>query len=911
MGAVIWAHLRRAPGRALALLLGVVVAATGFTVLTGTARASQLEVKGTVRASFRGSYDVLVRPAGSRNPLEQSQGLVRANYLSGIVGGISQAQWHTVQGLPGVAVAAPLAVVGYTVPAAEVPIPVAAPAAGQPPVTYRVGVAWTSDRGLTRVADGPAIAYVTTNRLTTPTSFSDVQVTTEQSPAGSRPVCSYPVSNPDQSATAAFGTGTRTTLTCSSTVNGAFGLGRTAYAGLSADQVGVSVEWPFPLLVAGVDPASEAKLDQLDGAVDSGRYLRAADTGHLQGGNLVIPALAANRPDLGEQLTATVQQLPAAQVAAATGGKPLNSFTAAATLRNVSGPTVQTVRRSASEVYPLLLDQARSSPVSLLYAWTPGQTRYGRTSTGGLSAEPLPPLGTSTWQASITGSGYALVPMEASDTPFRPLTQHQANNQTSTFPQVEVVGTFDANRLQSASSVTSSLQTFNDPDLRPGDARTADLLGGQSLLPNGNLAGYAQPAPQLLTTLGGVDTLQSSIGVPAGGPISVIRVRVAGAVGFDPASRERIRLVAQQIQQATGLDVDITLGSSTAPQTVTLPAGRLGRPELTLAENWTKKGVALAIVDAVDRKSLILFILVLVVCALFVTNTAFASVRTRITELGVLACLGWRPRRLFAVVAGELLLLGAGAGTVSMLLSVPLGHLVGAPVTWGRAALAIPASVVLALLAGLVPAASAARAVPMEAVRSTARPPRRASRVRRVSGLAWATVRRRPGRAALAALGLVVAVAAFTLLLAVTLAFRGTLVGTVLGGAVAVQVRGVDYAATAATLFLAGLGVADVLYISLHERAAEFATLRAVGWRESALARLLVTEGTVIGAAGALVGAALGLVAVAVFASVTLAVLAGAAIAAATGVLIAVVASTVTVAALGGLPTVELLSAAE
>jgi len=104
----------------------------------------------------------------------------------------------------------------------------------------------------------------------------------------------------------------------------------------------------------------------------------------------------------------------------------------------------------------------------------------------------------------------------------------------------------------------------------------------------------------------------------------------------------------------------------------------------------------------------------------------------------------------------------------------------------------------------------------------------------------------------------VVAVAAFTLLLAVTLAFQGTLVGSPLGGAVAVQVRGVDYAAAAATLFLAGLGVADVLYISLHERAAEFATLRAVGWRESVLARLLVTEGTLIGAAGPVVGAGQG-----------------------------------------------------
>jgi putative ABC transport system permease protein len=62
------------------------------------------------------------------------------------------------------------------------------------------------------------------------------------------------------------------------------------------------------------------------------------------------------------------------------------------------------------------------------------------------------------------------------------------------------------------------------------------------------------------------------------------------------------------------------------------------------------------------------------------------------------------------------------------------------------------------------------------------------------------------------------------------------------------------------------LAVADVLLLNIRERAGELATIRALGWRESALSRLIVTEGAIIGLAGSLTGAALGLVAAANFA---------------------------------------------
>lgn len=101
--------------------------------------------------------------------------------------------------------------------------------------------------------------------------------------------------------------------------------------------------------------------------------------------------------------------------------------------------------------------------------------------------------------------------------------------------------------------------------------------------------------------------------------------------------------------------------------------------------------------------------------------------------------------------------------------------------------------------------------------------------------------------------------AALTILLSISLDFRGSAVGTVLGNTVAVQVRGADYVAAATTVLLSALAVADVLYLNLSEREGEVGVMLASGWEQRHIARLVTLEGLAIGAFGALTGAALGI----------------------------------------------------
>jgi hypothetical protein len=128
--------------------------------------------------------------------------------------------------------------------------------------------------------------------------------------------------------------------------------------------------------------------------------------------------------------------------------------------------------------------------------------------------------------------------------------------------------------------------------------------------------------------------------VPAADPISVIRVRVAGVTGPDALSRERVNAVAQQIEQRTGLDVDVVVGSSPSPVTIGLPAGKFGRPPLTLSGGWVKRAWRRRSCARWIRRAWCCYTLILVVCVLFVGNAATAAVRGRRREPGVLVAVG-------------------------------------------------------------------------------------------------------------------------------------------------------------------------------------------------------------------------------------------------------------------------------
>ncbi|MCW2793054.1 MAG: hypothetical protein JWO76_2152 [Nocardioides sp.] len=144
---VAMAQALRRRARSLAVVLAIVLSSVSFALLTSAVATSKLQVQGTVGKNFRSAYDILVRPSGSSLPLERSRNLVQQNYLSGIYGGITLEQLRTIRAMPGVDVAAPVAMIGYFLPAIQVPVPINDVLTGDSDQLYQFTRTWTTDRG--------------------------------------------------------------------------------------------------------------------------------------------------------------------------------------------------------------------------------------------------------------------------------------------------------------------------------------------------------------------------------------------------------------------------------------------------------------------------------------------------------------------------------------------------------------------------------------------------------------------------------------------------------------------------------------------------------------------------------------------------------------------------------------------
>lgn len=854
-----WSQLRLRAARAIALLAGLLLATTAFTVLTAASRTAQARTTGTVSAHFVPAYDILVRPAGARTGLENHTDTVQPNFLGGIYGGITVEQWRQIQNIPGVDVAAPVAMVGYALLGTWIGWPLPAANVAQPGrQLYRTTTTWVSENGTMRVTQPPSYVYVTPR----PLSFDGhTGGFNEVLPGGATvAVCPQKVTQPGDSP---FGVAVQSTADCWSKVN-QYALPPGAELPNNDAEWGTS--WMLPVLIAAIDPAAEAKLDGLNHAVISGGYLpeNAADGQPTHDGTQTFPVLAASQSGIAEYAVSELQEL---------GAPPTPPQMTAGWLTQespVAGHTLAVQRTTAEQAYQSLLTAMREKGLNQEAVngyWSVGPVQFRSA-----ASDPIVPAlvrnPLSVWNAgSITEAS-----MDNADNQYRELTAHAplSNSWTGTIASPRLVGIFNPAKATSPDPLSRVPLGYEPVTAAPANAASRAALHGSDLLPNQNLGGLVSQPIDLVTTLSALPALQNTgyygANLPLIDPISVVRVRVAGVTGPDPVSLERVREAAQQIAVRTHLDVDIVTGSSPVPTSVVLPAGKFGQPTLALTENWVKKGVAIAILRAVDKKSIVLFTLILVVCVLFVANSASAAVRGRRRELGVLACLGWTRPRLFAAVLAELAALGLASGVLGAAAALPLSAALGLHASSGRAALAVPVAVAVALLAGAVPAWQATRAEPLASVRPAVLAVRRARRTVGVTGLALINVLRTPGRSALGALSLAVGVTALTILAALTFAFHGVVVGSLLGDAVAVQVRGVDYVAAVATVALGVLSVADVVVLGIRERAAEIATIRTFGWRESALGQLVVTEGVIIGLTGSLVGAVLGLAAAAEFA---------------------------------------------
>jgi putative ABC transport system permease protein len=480
------------------------------------------------------------------------------------------------------------------------------------------------------------------------------------------------------------------------------------------------------VLVAAIDPIEEAKLVGLPRTVVFGRYLSETDDVRYHQRCFdcgpILPALISTATYIDNSLLFEIERLHLARptkVPPALLGPAAPRF-----LTALRGTVVADKTFSVASRYPAALayatewkPNAGKRGFGVFNYWTIDDVRYrtvGLDRLRAVSVENSPQV----WRSRGYLSGWLPASPGSRDTGFRRLHNH-SDNRTSCGPTAagfRAVGRFDPHKLRGFSPLSRvPLESYSPPEATPADADSRGVLGGRTLRPTLNLSDYIVQPPLMLTNLRSAmrflgrwvpvrgctskgDRPSIFQGTTYKAPISAIRVRVAGVSGPDALSLERIKVVAQKIHDKTGLDVDITAGSSPHPLLVELPAGRFGRPELLLREGWSKKGVSVTFLRALDRKDLLLFVLILAICAFFLSNGALAAVRARRAEIGTLRTLGWPSKAIFGVVLAELLGIGFLAGVFGGALALLIIVIFGLDLELWRVVLVIPLAVGLALV---------------------------------------------------------------------------------------------------------------------------------------------------------------------------------------------------------------------
>ena len=494
--------------RAALLAVGLVVVTMGGLLVAAGSQTTLLTADRQLREYWRGSYDILVRPAGARSSIEEKYGLVEANHLSGIWGGIGFQQYDAIRNIPGVEVAAPIATVGY------VPNLFLTDSLGQ----LTASGAYLLEEQI--VIDDGTQLYTDTIRTY---YYADPSTTYGLAPTNG------PVAQP-----------------------------------LSSD---VRAYLFTPLLLAGIDPQQEAALMGLEQALVEGQYIRANEP--IQLGTYVgslfksgaprikVPALINVTPYVHLKLRTEFRRLslPDEQLgldSIMTQGGNTYLATLGSELLNVQ-------EFDDSQIYRWVLDSLRAgsgaegdglqaSPAPVAYEEATPPFAYD-----GLALEVAIP---EIRETAFGGPSYRKI-----------ITSGDVETQLDAVYRISAEGVFDIERLPKPADMTRvPLETYFPPvaQLRY-DEQGRPVDPPREVAPTLNPAGYIQPPPLLLTTLEAARALRGE------DAISAVRVRVGGIEDLGPASQRKIEAVAVEIANSTGLAVDIVVGSSPSRVLVHVP----------------------------------------------------------------------------------------------------------------------------------------------------------------------------------------------------------------------------------------------------------------------------------------------------------------------------------------------------
>ncbi|CAM3114461.1 ABC transporter permease [Filibacter tadaridae] len=811
----IWQNWWRRKERLILLIVGALIISIGLTYLVGISDANKGTIVDELQQRWSSSYDIVVRPAGSRSVTEE-KGLLDPNYLSGLDGGISRAQYEQIKTIRDVEVAAPIAMISpvlYTTKLTQLDLPEG---------IYRMTTEEVSNDGISKESTAASHYFAVGNYDMIVKKFQE--------------------QGPDYFLRTPFGYPDHHLITSRE------------------------------MLLAGIDPEQEAKLVGLDQAIvdnGPGRYFTGEDVSmnevldeETDLNMSHIPVIINNQSFTDIAINYTIERLdlPFDGEVASETLKMLEDNGGQTYLDTLEAVDQQNYTYTDQEIYSRMVNSISGSDTG---TGEPFLEDYLYDRFAHLSSRPSPLQYEDVLSPFSERWPYAYelqtfeIPDFPQDKSFRVYNSYGFSNGGG-YPRVqpEWIGFYDANQLAISKDPTNELpmETYRPASAElVVDASDNPINPPKVLKPAGFAMDFLSTPPSMLTTIEAAERIMGDK------PISAIRIRVAGVADLSDDSQQIVEKVAREIEEQTGLLTDITLGSSPQPTLVHVPAINDTEELGWFQQPWVSIGSSITLFREAKIGFSGLIISTMAVAVIYVWASSLVSLLARRKEFAVLLAVGWRPTQLSKLLFMESAILGAFVALISWMMLGFVSITEGATVLPIRFLLTGLFGFVVYVLGAVIPGLLVRQISPYEAMQ-TGEISKASGRMVRTRGLLSMAFNHFTGkwkRSLLSIVAIALPTSLLALFLYVTVRLQGIMYTTWLGQYVALEVGPVHYTAMAVALNIAILTTAEIMWQNIAERQGEIALLKAVGWKDRHVRLLILIEGMFSGLFAAIIGLAL------------------------------------------------------
>lgn len=812
----IWKNWWRHKERFILLIVGVIIISSGLSYLVSLTETNRGTIEEMLQQRWRASYDIVVRPPGTRS-ITEDDNLLEPNYQSGISGGISIDQYQTIKAIEEVSVAAPISVIGYT--GSGVTFQTLRSELGEPGI-YRVTMETYADNGIKKEKRMSMQIYH--NSSTWRPKKENVEDLDPYKP--------YGISNWDR-----------------------------RLASYSQQ------------LLVGIDPEQEARLVGLHQAVvevGTSRYFSQNDKTEVKEGDGVkftrLPLLISSKSFVDEQYHFKIEKLDL----------PVND-------REIASKTMDNVKENGGEKY---LHQVKTvSTQEYQFSFKEGHRIFSGLLTGidpnngetfknnghgvdfsWIIAEKTSPL---TYEKTTSPYpekwpfAYSVSPMDTKLNymddevqAFRPVVRY--GERLKDMPKIDPywIGFYNPGKLNLAVDPLTDLpmETY-----RPASARLVLHDNGLPVNPANPLGtpyDLLTSPPVLLTTLDAANHIMGD------SPISTIRVKVKGVTDLSDDSQKILEKVAQEIEDKTGLITDITLGSSPQPTLVHIKETESSKSLGWIEQPWIKIGASIGLYKESKLGFSNMIMVVIFVAIVYVLSTNLVSFFTRKKDFAILLALGWRHNQLIKMMFVESLLIGSFVSLVSIGMASFVMLQSGTAITATKFVFIGTSGLFIYVIGGILPALLMRNIETYVAIRwGEASGSRRIVKSTNLFFMAFNQLISKWKRSILSIISIAVPTSLIIVLMFITFRLKGIMFTTWLGQYVGMQVGPAHYVVIGIAFLISILTTSEIIWLNVSEQKKELALLKAIGWRNQSIRRLIITEGLLTGAIGGLIGTIIGL----------------------------------------------------